>query len=507
MLFISFVPLLSVEEEVANLKVAGNPVRLFPIAYLCFVVFNVGATWWVWNASPAGSIAAFLCNAAFMAVIFTLFHTTKKYIGRKEGYIALVIFTLAWDYIHHRWDLTWPWLTLGNGLAGNTSWIQWYEFTGVPGGTAWILSVNILTYHFLKNGVEKAWNNTTTLKFLTASALVFIIPLATSLYIYYSFETKGDPVEVTAIQPNIDPYNEKFNGLSSQEQVMRMTKLASSVSSSETDFIIAPETAIPEAIREDLFDGYNEHLILHNLLKEYPQASLLIGASSIEVLGTTKPASPTARKSQSGLYYDYCNTAVYMELKEKLKFYHKSKLVPGVERMPFPQLFLPLQDFIFDLGGTTGSLGTQPNREVFFNKDSIGIAPVVCYESIFGEYVGEYISQGAGLIFIITNDGWWGNTPGYRQHLAYAQLRAIEHRRSIARSANTGTSCFITQRGDIEQPTPWWEPAAINGTLHVRTDLTFYTKYGDYMARTSLAFSGLLLLLTLLRKRTRKKVT
>ena len=160
--------------------------------------------------------------------------------------------------------------------------------------------------------------------------------------------------------------------------------------------------------------------------------------------------------------------------------------------MPYPGFFAFIGSWAIELGGISGSLGIQKERTVFFNKDSIGVAPVICYESIFGEYVSDYVNKGAGLIFIITNDGWWGKTDGYLQHNEYAKLRSIETRRSIARSANTGTSCFINQRGDVMQATEWRVDAVINQSLNVNTTITFYTKHGDYLARIALIVSGLL---------------
>jgi apolipoprotein N-acyltransferase len=97
---------------------------------------------------------------------------------------------------------------------------------------------------------------------------------------------------------------------------------------------------------------------------------------------------------------------------------------------------------------------------------------------------------------IITNDAWWGNTPGYRQHLSYASLRAIETRRAIARCANTGISAIIAPSGEILQPTPWWEPAVIESSIPLRDDITFFVSHGDITGRLS-TFLFLLLLLAL----------
>ena len=126
--------------------------------------------------------------------------------------------------------------------------------------------------------------------------------------------------------------------------------------------------------------------------------------------------------------------------------YHKAKLVPGVETLPS---FLNFMGKWFeDFGGISGTLGRDSERKVFVPWDNhFKAAPIICYESIFGDYITEYVRKGANILTIITNDGWWGNTPGYKQHMNYARLRAIETRKWVARSANTGISCFIDPVG------------------------------------------------------------
>jgi apolipoprotein N-acyltransferase len=94
----------------------------------------------------------------------------------------------------------------------------------------------------------------------------------------------------------------------------------------------------------------------------------------------------------------------------------------------------------------------------------------------------------------MTNDGWWGDTPGYKQHLIYGRLRAIETRRSIARSANTGISCFINERGDILQPTAWWKACVIKASINDNSEKTFYSQRGDIIGRVCFYVSGIVLL-------------
>ena len=176
-----------------------------------------------------------------------------------------------------------------------------------------------------------------------------------------------------------------------------------------------------------------------------------------------------------------------------MQFYHKSKLVPGAESLPFASALSFLKPVFEHLGGATGSYGSQVEPGVFYSQSGIGVAPAICYETIWGEWIAGSVRKGAQFIAIITNDGWWEDTPGKDQHLDYAKLRAIETRRWVCRSANTGISAFINQRGDIVQQTKWWVKTAIKQDINLSSDLTFYVLHGDYLAEigSALALLGI----------------
>ncbi len=182
---------------------------------------------------------------------------------------------------------------------------------------------------------------------------------------------------------------------------------------------------------------------------------------------------------------------------DTLQLYHKSKLTPGVEILPSFNGLKWLEKYAIDLGGTVGSLGMDPVRKVYSTVNTVPVSPAICYESIFGEFFAKFVKNGAQIMIIITNDGWWGNTAGHRQHFSFTHLRAIETRRSIARSANTGISALIDQRGDVHQVTGYWKPAVIKGTMNANAKITFYVKYGDYIARYLTVIGGIIFLGTL----------
>ncbi len=493
LLFIAFIPLLNVEKIIFQHPGKYKTLTLFGCSYLAFFIWNVLTTWWIKNASYGGAAMAILCNALLMTIVMMLFHKVKRRIGEKWGSIIFICFWITFEYIHLQWDISWPWLTLGNVFADVPNWIQWYEYTGVFGGSLWVLVVNFMIVDFFQMIKYKV-------KTVVIISSVIILPILISftiLIVKTNAKTAGNPVvcKVVAVQPNIDPYNEKFTG-SSEEQLRKMLQLAVQKTDSTTDYLIFPETALTQDVWENNLNQSPDIKTLQHFLKQYPKLKIIIGASSAKVYQKGEELSATARNfSDADTYYDAYNTALQLDNTDRIQVYHKSKLVPGVEKMPFPFIFKYLGQFAIDLGGTIGSLGTQEERTVLTSSDNtMKAAPVVCYESIYGEYVGDYIKNGANFIAIITNDGWWGDTPGYKQHLKFGALRAIETRRWIARSANTGISCFINPLGEIQQPTEWWVPSVITGNIELNNDLTFYTRYGDYIARAAICIALLLTL-------------
>lgn len=512
LLFFAFVPLLFLEDSYYhNPSMQGKNnggltrVTFFGYAYLCFFIWNLLSTWWIYYSTSFGAVGAIVLNSFFMTSVFYLFHLTRKKIGNNQGYVSLVVYWIAWEWFHMEWDLSWPWLTLGNGFANYYTWIQWYEYTGVFGGSLWVLIINILLFKLVRSFTDSQKKPQETTKQAFTSGLIYraslpllllLCPIVFSLWIYFHYDEKENPVKVVVVQPNSDPYNEKFDE-PFQQQLKKMFDITSGKVDSSADYLVFPETALTENIWENEIDSYYSSFFIKDFLKNFPHLKIVTGASTYYAYSPDEGISETARpfKMQEG-YYDAFNTGLQFDSTGKIQIYHKSKLVVGVEKMPFPALFKPLESFAIDLGGTSGSLGVQAERSCLVSQ-STSVAPVICYESIYGEYVTGYVKNGADLIFIITNDGWWENSPGHRQHLAYGRLRAIETRRSIARSANTGISCFINQKGDIQQQTKWWEPVVITQTINRNSEITFYTKSGDYIARSAIFCTIILLCWTM----------
>ena len=501
LLFVALIPMLIVEDNIYKNRDKFSRFAVFFYTYLGFFVWNLIATWWIYHASFVGAAMAIVFIFMSVAIVLRCFPRGSSILARgsskidTSGYFILVVFWMSLEYLHLNWELAWPWLHLGNGFASAIKSVQWYEYTGAFGGSIWVLTINILLFRMIKMKYEK--RPSSEIKKLSIISLsLLVVPIILSWFIYYNYTEKNNPVKVLVVQPNVDPYGEKF--VPEYRDVIWDKLIGQTILASEhsPDFIVWPETSIPGSLYLNEPDEPQAITkIKDSLIKYLPGSVLVSGADAYEVYDYKKTA--TARTFPKGeCCWDAFNTALEIDTSGMLNYYHKSKLVPGVERMPYPKLFGALEKFAIDLGGTSGSMGTSPEPIVFGNG-IVPIAPIICFESVFGEFVTQYVRKGAELLFIITNDGWWGDTPGYRQHFSYASLRAIETRRSIARSANTGISGFINQRGDVIESAPFWEKHALLNTINANDKLTIYVRFGDYLGRIAV-FSTFTILLILL---------
>lgn len=521
LIWVFLIPLMWYEDQIYQQKSSRSRLKVFGTSFLGFVIWNALTTWWIWLASPAGAMGAIAANAAFQALMFLFFHVTRVQTGNAVGYLSLFVYWIAWEYVHHTWELAWPWLSLGNSLASMPSLAQWYEWTGVMGGSLWVLGINVLLFRVIKlhhtlwqkrkeNPEDRDLVQFQKIRAWVSGVKLFgvlVLPIIVSFVLMARFTPSEETVEAVAVQPNINPHYEKFPGtdrfIPYPEQMQRLLEGSRDKVTDQTKILAWPETAIPGGMDVADLEGYEQVKLIRRLLRENPQMALVTGIDGYEMYGA-EPATPTARLTTNGNYYDAFNTAIWLGERVNTVWYHKSKLVPGVERMPYPGLFSFLENFAINLGGISGSLGMQGHRSVFFTHDSVGVAPIICFESVFGDYVTEYVSNGATILAIITNDGWWGNTAGHKQHLEYASLRAIETRRSIIRAANTGISCFVDPLGRIYQQTNYNEQASIRRDVSIETGTTLYVKYGDVLGRVCAMLAVLLLLLTFVSGRTNR---
>ena len=481
--------------------------------YSAFVLWNAMTTFWVCNATIGGGLFAIFANAFQMSLIFGLFRWSKKRFKGMLPYIFLMVTWIAWERFYFDAEISWPWLVLGNAFARSIGSIQWYEFTGTLGGSLWVWATNLSIFGLLVSLSDGSWfrfNTKAQSAAIIGTILLIAGPFAASAVIgsrYKDAMVSDRELETVIIQPNIDPYH-KFEFLTQSEQNdILLSQTDSVISQRKADSTSAPLLVIaPETFTRDItvgnYAGSRTWNRFTSYLKNYPDVNLLFGASTYEFIHSALPPSSTARKYGQGTWYESRNSALMVDGTAHTEIFHKSKLVVAVEKTPYPALFCKIDDM---LGGVMGRCIGQDEISLLNVRyrspengsvENIPVGCAVCYESIYGEYYTDYIRKGAEAMTVITNDAWWGNTPGYRQHLSYSSLRAIETRRAIARCANTGISAIISPSGEIVKETSWWKKEVLTGAIPLRNDITFFVSHGDITGRIC-TFLFLMLLLAL----------
>lgn len=504
-IFFAFVPLLILEHDISKFsKIKRKSLAIFGLSFLSFIIWNIVTTGWLYNAlNPDGShslmavIFPVLFNSTVMSVTFLIYHRYKNAAGTYFGLVFFVAIWMAMEKLTLTWEFSWPWLNLGNAFADYPKVIQWYDTFGATGGTFWILIINVFAFYTLR--IWEAGRIPKSLyKNLAILGSIIFIPIIISLVKYRGFSEKPvGSVNVVILQPALDPYNEKYSKDSIQI-LNDLLKVATVKPTAKVDYFIGPETSLPGngSISEN---GFQSSLILNSVkdfLKTYPNSIFVTGISSHKFYPNEESKSATAYQNYQGFYLDSYNSAVQIIPDKNVEVYHKGKLVPGVEMFPYINYLKPiLGNAMIDLGGTTASLGIGKTRKVFTNPFNKGkLAPIICYESIYGDYVTGYVRNGANFLAIMSNDSWWGNTQGHKQLMAYARLRAIENRREIARSGNSGISAHINARGDVLEDTIYGDQTALPASIQLYNKLTFYSRTGDLLSRISIFALGFLVI-------------
>ena len=472
-LLVALIPLLIISEHYTDSS--RDFWRMCGWGAMTFLLWQAATVWWVWNATPIGPVASAIVGSFWNLIPLMVYHYASKRAPRALAYTLFVALWIATEHIYNSAEvMTFPWLLLGHGFSNATWAVQWYEYTGLFGGTLWVLSSNVAIYETLRTRTKVA---------KVRAALIALVPMLISIAIYFCYTPSGREAIISVVQPNVPCYEAEREARGTRNNVETVKGLLSEVPATAS-FALLPESALSYidgigSIDEQYVAMYGpvfEAMFGENM----GSTKLITGASTIKNYGKS-PATETAREYRGGNYYDYFNSALLVDAEGEVEqIYHKGRLVIGVEAVPMRRLFKP---FEVDLGGISGQLGWGTEHLVFENE-GVKIGPSICYEGIYGDYFAGFARRGAEVMALISNDGWWGNTPGHRRLFDFARLRAIETRRSIARSANTGISGFISPRGDVVgKRLEWDERGVLTANVELRDSLTVYTRYGDWIAR------------------------
>lgn len=448
--------------------------ELAKYSYVSFVLWNIIGTYWLTMASAIAGVAAIFANAAIMIIPLIIIRRFLSSLKQPLLISALSAATwVSYEFLHHNWDLSWPWLTLGNAWANQVSLIQYISITGHLGISFWVILTASLAYI--------AWRSQVRSTALLAIGSLLLFPsISVTMFMLSNdgVDSNSETTRVAVVQPNHDSY-QRYGGMSSLNEVMdSLYSITNEIKTEDTELVVWPENAIDA----NIYTTSRTARQIADSARSW-NASVITGAGLYKLYNETPDFY---RDTYQGIPRDIYNAALYVDNNGQISRYDKHNLVPVVERFPFVE-FLHSIDVLqwFDWGKIAGfGQGYEPSS---LNTDSFVTHGLICYDSVYPGWIRNYVNNKADFLTIITNDGWWGNTSGHHQHFAYARLRAIEFDRWVVRSANNGISGIINPKGEVKIKTEYWVRTGFVYDVPKKESLTFYTKFGDWLSYLSLA--------------------
>ncbi|MBN1301595.1 MAG: apolipoprotein N-acyltransferase [Melioribacteraceae bacterium] len=499
LMFIGLIPYLYVIERRQGLAEINR------ITYFTFFIFNLVTLYWVgsWtrDADPflliAGTVLMFF-NPLLFLIPSTLYYHAKKRLGKNTSLLLLPVFWAFYEYMYTVTDFRFPWLTLGNGLVKFNLFIQIADVIGVYGLTLLIIFINI--------GLYKAWNNRATGEgsaYLPAvfSLALIAVPLIYGIVKHKESGGESEKIKVGLIQPNLNPWK-KWEAGNLNEQLDLYLSLSREAVLKGAELIVWPESALPVYLMTGAYslqvNRIYKFLDTNNVL-------LLTGMPDATFYGDSLTAPEDAKKTSSGKFYTSYNSILFFQPHNRsVKKYGKIMLVPFGEKVPLVEQ-IPFLGELFRWNVGISSWNTGKEITVFQTTDKRKIAGVICIESIYPDFVASFVSKGAELIAVVTNDSWYGNSSGPYQHRDFAILRAVENRRSVVRAANGGVSCLIDPLGKIVQQTSMFTEDVLVAEAELNGETTFYTRYPRLIPYICLLITSVFILYILYGKIIKRK--
>ncbi|MFN0084114.1 MAG: apolipoprotein N-acyltransferase [Blastocatellia bacterium] len=478
--------------------------RAFWLGWLMGIEFTFFAENWIAHSmvhfGEMLSVAAYavaLLFAAILAIFPGLFAAMTAGFVNRWGIWSIALSPVLW--VATEWLR--PWVT---GVTWNALGVSQYRYFPIArlaqaGGVALISAelaagsaLVILLFNLRARGTAKA-----------AVALVIFASLAVLFAGSQrpSGNVAGGTVTAIGVQPNLPP-NSTDTGRDLENTIALTREALERAPGGRVDLVIWAESPLAlfyesDMLLRDRMDRLAGELRAHMLLNTTTRVEgLVAGANSDRYFNSIQIVSPNPGKEP-----------------KPLKRYDKIRLVPFGEYVPLNFLLKHVVPRVI----SSDSAGFSPGGEAVVNQirlepkvaisldqeasierttDYPRVGAFICYESAYPDLVRRFVRNGATLLVNVSNDAWFGNTGGARQHLAHAVMRAVENDRDLLRVTNAGISALITSDGRIVDPLPLFSSGTRRWEAQSRRSLTFYARHGDWFAiacaLASLAFAGLL---------------
>lgn len=456
--FIAFVPFLLI------ISMKARPVKRVLYLGALFFLWNLVATYWLFQINFIKGSLVILVNTFLMlgALSIGLWFKSLLPAGKWGGYGLLLITWLSFEHLHYTWNLSWPWLTIGNVFSRWPALVQWYAVTGTLGGTAWVLIINYLSFQLLFRKKDLA---SPQALFPYRLVLVITVPIALSLYVYLQ------PSHNTSTTYRTGIVHTNYHDKSVVTQMDKITELKQQLSSgldSSVNMVVIPELFLDEIFSKSFYTS-PLYTTLKSLTVQHPGLKIVTGATLIEetldgnILYSAFSQNVRVKKYNASILVD---SSYHIPVKEK------KILIPFEERMP-PQLsFIPFdsENYSFD----------ENNDDSFLLDSTSGFLNLICYEAVNSLFVAKQIKCTDRFIVMLASEAFFRGVPaGREQYVNICRLRAIETGKYLIKASNEGISAVIDDKGNLVRRCSSIAYKLILADVPGNSRYTFFSRCGD----------------------------
>jgi apolipoprotein N-acyltransferase len=481
--WVALVPLLLAVRKVrpgvaARLGLLAGMVHYVSLLYWVVIVLGKYGNLPLWVSIPA-----LLLLALYMSCYLAIFCAIISRVWKQREMLVVWFGPLLWvglDFVRSFLFSGFPWQDLGYSQYKALLLIQTADLTGHFGITFHIVLVNAVTALLLvlwpaNRSAAQAVQPVLALRLRRAwlyailPALCFMLGVLGYNALRYrqlaEVVASSPKMKIAVVQGNIEQ-DQKWSPSMRLETIDIYTRLSEQAIAQENGppaLLVWPETALPFLITDNPY-----YRRLKNILITKQKIWLLSGAPFYKEVEGKK--SQGAREVLS-----YNSAYLFTPEGETGARYDKQHLVPFGE-------YVPLSDYLTLPGPLVENIGNfssgKPGKPLSCQGAAIGV--LICFESIFPKLARDWTANGANLLVNITNDAWFGRSSAPWQHLSMSVFRAVENRRSLARSANTGVSAFVDPLGRISGISPLFQPFYLVADVPLLQTKTMFVSFGHY---------------------------
>ena len=462
-----------------------NGKRAFFLGMITGIVFFAFSCYWIYgvlnnygNLSWIGASFLFTLLVLYLSVyqgIFLYVFSKASLNGVKSCLLLSPIIWVSTEYFRAHVFTGFPWCLLGYGFIDSVELVQLASYTGVYGLSFLSVSSSAVIIGLL---FFPSWRYFGCVLLISGAFFEVIKIVSIDLN-----DKDTNKAYARIVQPHIDVEKEwnKEIRIKTLNQLTKLSlnKIEDKTQSQSMELIVWPETPAPFY--------YNHDPQFRRRINQIAQKS---GTTIVFGFVDFQPPVSKIGIGQSSSLEPYNSVGIVSPSGKLISQYDKIHLVPFGEYIPLEKIFF----FIDKISTESGNF--QAGKEIVLSSLGSGrrIGTVICYEVIVPDLVRKFVSKGAELLITVTNDSWFGDTSAPYQHLLMARMRAVENSRYLIRAANSGISAVISPRGQVLRKTKLNEIAVLEVPFWWRTEITFYSQWGDIFAYFCLAVTGLLLI-------------